>query len=57
VLALPYGEMRAMTCATDRFAIETPLAKVDAFGTLDFAIWESTADGKPYPAWLCLKRG
>ena len=57
VLALPYGEMRAMTCATDRFAIETPLAKVDAFGTLDFAIWESTADGKPVSCLAVLKEG
>lgn len=55
VLALPYGEMRAMTCATDRFAIETPLAKVDAFGTSDFIIWESTIDGKTASCLAVLK--
>jgi len=56
VLALPYGEMRVLTCQ-DRFAIETPVAKIDAFGTLDFAIWESTIDGKPASCVAMLKEG
>ncbi len=56
VFALPYGEMRVLTC-NDKFDIETPLAKVDAFGTLDFAIWESTVDGKAATCVAVLKGG
>ncbi|MBI5676608.1 MAG: hypothetical protein HZC48_12440 [Nitrospirae bacterium] len=56
VLALPYGEMRAITCQ-DRFDIETALSKVYAFGSLDFAIWESTVDGKPASCVGVLKGG
>ncbi len=56
VIALPYGEMRVMTCES-RFDIEAPLAKVNAFGTLDFVIWESTVDGKPASCLAVLKDG
>lgn len=56
VLALPYGEMRAITCE-DKFDIETHVAKVNAFGSLDFAIWESTVDGKPASCLAVLKGG
>ena len=55
-LALPYGEMRVMTCE-DRFNIETPLADVNAFGTLDFVIWDSAIDGKPASCLAVLKEG
>lgn len=56
VFTLPYGEMRAMTCI-DRFQVESPLAVVNAFGTLDFSIWESTLDGKPASCVAVLKGG
>jgi hypothetical protein len=54
VLANPYGEMRVMTCK-DKFEIETHVADVNAFGTLDFVIWESTVDGKPASCLAVLK--
>ncbi|MEW6714263.1 MAG: hypothetical protein AB1306_04125 [Nitrospirota bacterium] len=54
VLAIPYGEMRVLTCG-DKFDIETDVAYVNAFGTLDFVIWESTIDGKPASCLAVLK--
>jgi len=54
VLANPYGDMRVMTCE-DKFEIETHVANVNAFGTLDFVIWESTIDGKHASCLAVLK--
>jgi len=53
-LSLPYGEARIMTC-DDIFDIETPVAEIDANGTLDFVVWDSTIDGKPATCMAVLK--
>jgi hypothetical protein len=53
-LSLPYGEARMMTC-DDIFNIETPVADINANGTLDFVIWDSTIDGKPATCMAVLK--